>query len=208
VTPPQNAKTESGTYGASRTVRHVTQAPGHLRRLTAAVVVNDRLDAASGAGGKGTWKPRNAAELHTLTVLAEAAVGFDPARGDVVTVQDLPFDENRNAAPASMLNQAREALENSPVLVKYATLLAALLLLVLVVIRPAVRKAQLQAHITSGERAKLAAPVEPAAPPTPEQAAIETERQRVQRVFDQVADTLKRDPSQSSRLLQSWIHSD
>ena len=43
TTPPQSAKTESGTYGASRTVRHVVENPGRVRRLTAAIVVNDRL---------------------------------------------------------------------------------------------------------------------------------------------------------------------
>jgi flagellar M-ring protein FliF len=43
TTPPQTAKTESGTYGASKTVRHVVENPGRVRRLTAAIVVNDRL---------------------------------------------------------------------------------------------------------------------------------------------------------------------
>ena len=41
--PPQSAKTESGTYGVSKTVRHVVENPGQVRRLTAAIVVNDRL---------------------------------------------------------------------------------------------------------------------------------------------------------------------
>ena len=40
---PQSAKTESGTYGVSKTVRHVVDNPGRVRRLTAAIVVNDRL---------------------------------------------------------------------------------------------------------------------------------------------------------------------
>ena len=43
TTPPQSAKTESGTYGASKTVRHKVESPGRVRRLTAAIVVNDRL---------------------------------------------------------------------------------------------------------------------------------------------------------------------
>ena len=40
---PQSAKTESGTYGVSKSVRHVVDNPGRIRRLTAAIVVNDRL---------------------------------------------------------------------------------------------------------------------------------------------------------------------
>ena len=43
TTPPQAAKTESGTYGASKTDRHIVEGPGRVRRLTAAIVVNDRL---------------------------------------------------------------------------------------------------------------------------------------------------------------------
>jgi len=34
------------------------------------------------------------------------------------------------------------------------------------------------------------------------------ERIRNQEIFEQVASHLKREPTQSSRLLQSWIHSD
>ena len=210
VTPPQSAKTESGTYGASRTVRHVTQGPGHIRRLTAAVVVNDRMEALTGGqnGGHPSWKPRSAEELRTLTSLAQAAVGFDSTRGDLVTVQDMSFDENRNAVSRSLLSQVLEMIERSPVLMKFATLLAGLVLLITLAIRPALKQAK-EAAITAGRTPALTAPAAvPDSLPTAEQAALDSEKLRVQRVFDQVTETLKRDPAQSSRLLQSWIHSD
>ena len=41
--PPQTAKSESSTYGVSKTVKHTVENPGRVRRLTAAIVVNDRL---------------------------------------------------------------------------------------------------------------------------------------------------------------------
>jgi flagellar M-ring protein FliF len=149
--------------------------------------------------------------LKNLTALAQAAVGFDTARGDLVSVQDLSFDENRNRVPVSPLKQALDAVERSPVLVKYGTILAGLSLLILFAIRPALGRAK-RSPAESAEAkspAELAAPAtEPAALPSAEQALMEAERQRVQRVFDQVTETLKRDPAQSSRLLQSWIHSD
>jgi len=37
---------------------------------------------------------------------------------------------------------------------------------------------------------------------------VDPERQRSQEIFEQVTSHLKREPTQSSRLLQSWIHSD
>jgi flagellar M-ring protein FliF len=207
VAPPQSAKTESGTYGASKVVRHVTQGPGHIRRLTAAVVVNDRM--ATGQNGKQVnWQPRSAEELRTLTALAQAAVGFDSTRGDMVTVQDLAFDENRNAVQASSVGRTLDQMEHSPVLVKYATLLAAVLLLILLVIRPTMRRGR-EAAVEAAKPAELAVPaVEQAVLPGAEQVALDSERLRVQQVFDQVSETLKRDPAQSSRLLQSWIHSE
>jgi len=220
VTAPQSAKTESANYGASHTVRHVMQGPGHIRRLTAAIVVNDRVDAAGGQKSRTVaWKPRTADELRTLTALAQAAVGFDQSRGDLVTVQDLAFDQNRTAVPASLVSGALEGIENSPVLVKYGTLLAAVILLILLVIRPALSKAKVRSVAAGAAKslpgampspAELAAGAVPAPPalPTAEQAVLDLERARVQRVFEQVTETLKRDPAQSSRLLQSWIHSE
>jgi flagellar M-ring protein FliF len=211
VAPPESAKSESGTYGASKTVRHTMEGPGHIRRLTAAVVVNDRMEA-PGTGQQGkqaVWVPRSAGELRTLTALAQAAVGFDSSRGDIVTVQDLAFDENGNAAPASIWSQVLDMAERSPVLVKYGSLLAGLMLFILLVIRPVLGRAAGSARaLAEGKTPELAAIREPGALPSPEQATLDAERQRVQRVFDQVTDTLKRDPAQSSRLLQSWIHSD
>jgi len=42
----------------------------------------------------------------------------------------------------------------------------------------------------------------------PEPAEIDPERARSQEIFEQVTTHVKREPTQSSRLLQSWIHSD
>jgi flagellar M-ring protein FliF len=43
---------------------------------------------------------------------------------------------------------------------------------------------------------------------TPEPVEVDPERLRSQEIFEQVTGHLKREPTQSSRLLQSWIHSD
>ncbi len=205
-TPPQSAKSESGTYGVSRKVRHVTEASGHLRRLTAAIVVNDRMLAASQKGKSATWTPRSAEELRTLTALAQAAVGFDSVRGDLVTVQDLAFDENRNVAQASPAKQALQMVEGSPILVKYLALTLGLLLLIMLAIRPAFRNAGSAPKLKS-ERPSASGASQPLMT-APEPSGQLVERERVQQVFQQVSDQLRRDPTQSSRLLQSWIQSD
>jgi flagellar M-ring protein FliF len=209
VNLPQNAKTESGTYGASRKVKHTTQGPGRIRRLTAAVIVNDRMEGLQQKGKTPKWQVRTPEELRTLTALAQAAVGFDSGRGDVVSVQNLAFDENGKGNAGSPMLQLMESVEHSPVMVKYATILLGVVLVILFGIRPALRIAKTApSPSTDLLTRELAAVTARAALPPLDAAVEDLERQRVQRVFDQVTDTLKRDPAQSSRLLQSWIHSE
>jgi flagellar M-ring protein FliF len=209
---PQTAKTESGTYGASKTVRHVLQNPGRVRRMTAAIVVNDRLAEAASHGKAAVWKPWSADELRNLTALAQAAVGFDTTRGDLLTVEDLAFEENRTAQPASLPGQVLATVENSPVLVKYAALLIGLLIVVAFAVRPALKGVRAVSakpgtmaakELPPGTEAAAQRVLNPAEPAEPD-----PERIRVQEIFDQVSDHLKREPAQSSRLLQSWIQSD
>jgi len=209
---PQTAKSESGTYGASKTVKHVLQNPGRVRRMTAAIVVNDRLAEAAAHGKAAVWKPRPADELRNLTALAQASVGFDVSRGDMLTVEDLAFDENRAAQPASVPGQILATAENSPILVKYAALLIGLLIVVAFVVRPALKAVRAEAGKAAKTAVKeLPGGVDAAAPHVLSSASppeLDPERIRVQEIFDQVSGQLKREPAQSSRLLQSWIHSD
>jgi flagellar M-ring protein FliF len=214
TTPPQTAKTESGTYGASKTERHEIDSPGRVRRLTAAIVVNDRLAQPASAGKSALWQPRSADELRNLTALAQAAVGFDTTRGDMLTVEDLAFDQNRSEPPAPAVERWMNTAEDSPVLVKYAALLAGLLVLLALGVRPALRLAGSghpgRAATKPGTR-EIGAGTPAAAQTvlkTPEPVEVDPERIRTQEIFEQVTAHLKREPTQSSRLLQSWIHSD
>jgi flagellar M-ring protein FliF len=215
TTPPQSAKTESGTYGASKTVRHIIENPGRIRRLTAAIVVNDRLAQIATRGKAAVWQPRSTEEIHNLTALAQAAVGFDTARGDLVTVQDLAFEDNRTAQPVSLPGQVLATAENSPILVKYAALMAGLIVVLALGVRPALRRARPTASAnseenkTAGKELPTGSPAAPAQTFKPlEPIELDPERIRAQEIFDQVSGHLKREPTQSSRLLQSWIHSD
>src|SRR6266567_2233713 len=139
-TPPQTAKSESSTYGVSKTVKHIVQNPGRVRRLTAAVVVNDRQTQPASKGKAAVWQSRSADELRNLNLLAQAAVGFDSTRGDMLTVQDLAFDENRTLVVVSPLTRVLKEVEDSPELIKYAALLAGMLVLVAFGVRPALKR--------------------------------------------------------------------
>jgi flagellar M-ring protein FliF len=212
ATGMQSARSESGTYGASKTVRHVIEGPGRVRRLTAAIVVNDRLLETASQGKAAQWQPRSADELRNLTALAQASVGFDVARGDVLQVEDLAFEENRLQQPVSLPSQLLATAEGSPVLIKYAAILTGILVVVAFGVRPALR----HARFAPGPAIKVGVRelpghsevAEPRAFRPPDPVEVDPERLRAQEIFEQVTGHLKREPTQSSRLLQSWIHSD
>ena len=166
TTAPQTAKTESSTYGASKTDRHVVEGPGRVRRLTAAIVVNDRLAQAASSGKPAVWQPRSADEVRNLTALAQAAIGFDVARGDMLTVEDLSFDRNRSEQPSSIIERWAATAENSPVLVKYVALFAGLLVILAFGVRPALRRAGPSGRIPSWPSRPSRIPA-PSSRPTP-----------------------------------------
>ena len=212
--PGETQSTESGTYGVSKTVRHTVEDPGRLRRLTAAIVVNDKLMRPAGKAGAAQWQPWTPGDLRNLTALAQAAVGFDAARGDVVTVQDLAFEENRAAEPVSLPQKALGAVAGQPLLIKYLALLAGMVLVLFFGVRPALQTAQraLHAGATAGEIGAVhdlhGQPLDSGGAHAPLPPLPDPERLRSQEIFDQVTGHLKREPTQSSRLLQSWIHSE
>lgn len=213
MTAPQESKTESGTYGVSKSVRHVLENPGKIHRLTAAIVVNDRLIRAASKTSQAEWQPRSADELRNLITLAQAAVGFDAARGDMLTVEDLAFDENRPLPSTPLPAQILSAAEKSPVLVKYLTLLLGLLAVAAFAVRPVLRRASsprsenAASPGTPFELAGQSSSATPALNPSMP-AQLDPERTRTQEILDQISSQLRRDPAQSSRLLQSWIHSE
>lgn len=199
----QSEKQESGTYGASKKVRHTTQGAGRVRRITAAVLINQRMVV---NGRQVSWQPRSPEEMKRLSDLAEAVIGYDPSRGDTVSVEDLPFDSQTDHQPP-LGHRFLAAVSQSGPLLKFATILLAMLALLLFVVRP------LMAVVKPGEIPALPSPstalagaVE--APPTPDQIAAERQKQHMQLVFEQVTDHLRREPAQSTRLLQSWIHTE
>jgi flagellar M-ring protein FliF len=214
TTPPETAQTESGSYAASKTMRHTIQNPGRVRRMTAAIVVNHRLVTAAHGGMPAAWQPWSSADLRNLTELAQAAVGFDSSRGDMVTVQDMAFQDDRDGSSQPVVQRVLDAAESSPHVLKYLALVLGVFLVLAMGVRPALREA---ARLPAGARStrregprELGAGgdrTETALKP-PEPAEVDPERIRTQEILNQVTSHLKREPTQSSRLLQSWIHSD
>lgn len=204
VSEAQNLKQESGTYGASKKVRHTTQGAGKVRRITAAILVNHRM---ATKGKQVSWQTRSPDEMRRITDLAQAAIGFDGARGDLVSVEDIAFEDPLSPQPALGERFLKTAAE-SEVFLKYGVILFTMLALFIFVVRPVLAKM------------KAATPLQIPGPPSrvtiasgdeesqlsPERLAAEKHNHQAQAIFDQVTEHLRREPVQSTRLLQSWIH--
>jgi len=207
TTVPQTSKTESGTYGVSKTVRHKMENSGKVRRLTAAVVVNDRMVTAAAKGRPAQWQPRSADEIRNLTTLAQAAAGSDSARGDVVSVQNMTFDDNLVRPGQSMPAQVISIVQGSPDLVKYLSLMIGTSIVVLFGLRPALRQILAFTKIAGAKGQTESGYVNELTHPA--QAALQDPgRMRAQEIYEKVTSQIKSEPTQSSRLLQSWIHSE
>jgi flagellar M-ring protein FliF len=122
-------------FELDRTVSHVREAPGGLRRLSVAVVVDHQeRPNAEGILERG---PLSEEEMARITTLVREAVGFDPERGDSVNVINASFRPVEIPEP---LPQA--PLWQEPWVMDMAkTLLAVILVLVLAltVLRPLMR---------------------------------------------------------------------
>lgn len=84
-------------FEMDRAVRHEKNAMGTIDRLSVAVVVNERMAPLPADGkplpaGAPTTIPYTAQELDRMLNLVRSAVGYNEARGDVVTVAPARFE--------------------------------------------------------------------------------------------------------------------
>lgn len=87
----ENSETRSVTnFEVSETQREILKAPGAIKRVSVAVLVNDMETAQ--ADGTLVRTPRSAEELEDLRVLVASAIGFDPERGDEITIRSMTFE--------------------------------------------------------------------------------------------------------------------
>jgi flagellar M-ring protein FliF len=226
----QSLREENGTYGVTKHLVHTEQGPGRVRRVSAAVVVNDRsLTEGVGKLEHTVWKPRSAEEMHRLEELAQAAVGFDPRRGDQVVIQNVSFSTNTPEIPPGtaerLSTEARELMHSQPGLMRTVMIGLCAVLLVIFVLRPMAKQVSetlrqpmlLSAGNTTTQRTTAGSMEREAERMLPQEEAAEEEvlpvRTRTKKhllqqgIFEHVSDHIRREPAQSTRLIEAWIGS-
>lgn len=133
--PGSSAKNATRNFELDKTITHTRLATGSLRRLSVAVVVDDQRTI--GADGKTKTQPYTPADINRFSDLVKQAVGFDSARGDQVTVNNVAFKipEELAALPETPVWEQGWFLD----LMKQLVAVLAVLLVLFGVLRPTMR---------------------------------------------------------------------
>lgn len=215
----QSSHSESATYAVSKSVRHTMQPPGRVKRIAAAVLVDDAAETAESNGVKTqSRRKRTSEEMKQIEKLAGAAIGLDVQRGDMLAVQNLSFQELpvEKPLPPSKLETARKVVAQWSGLLRYAGIFALFLIVYFLILRPVKKQMvaawrELPARVAEktkqlGKAATAAtlatAGVEIELPPGTEQA------RRATTLKKQLADKVRTEPAAASRLVQTWIRED
>ncbi|MGC3979890.1 MAG: flagellar basal-body MS-ring/collar protein FliF [Steroidobacteraceae bacterium] len=191
-------KQSTRNYEIDRTLAYTKQLPGHLKRLSVAVLVDNLR--ATDADGKVTETPWTPEQLESMTKLVRDAVGFDEKRGDSVNVVNSSF------RPAAV--EAAGELQSVPIwerpwvrdIAKLVIGLIVLLVLIQSVIKPLMRS--------------LMASAAPAPTPLPAPTQQALEQQSVggapaQKGYEQqIADArtlVNQDPARVAQVVKSWV---
>ncbi len=131
--PISTSKNSTINYEIDKTIRHVKQSIGTIKRLSAAVVVNQRKEI--GKDGKPANKPLPDGELKQISDLVKEAMGFSKDRGDTISVANAPFTviEKDEGMP---LWRDPEMISLIKDLIKYGVLAGIIAYLLLGVVRP------------------------------------------------------------------------
>jgi flagellar M-ring protein FliF len=137
----QNNETrERINYEVSETETEIVRAPGAIKRLTVAVLVNNATVVGED-GQSNNVAPRDDSELEALRELVSSAVGFDETRGDIITIKSMSLQSVSpagTAAGTSVFDSINLDLMSA---LQMAVLAVVTLILGLFVVRPVLARA-------------------------------------------------------------------
>jgi flagellar M-ring protein FliF len=204
--PVQSSKTENVQYGVDRTITRTITPAGGIKRITAAILVDDAI-VKSVRGGKTTFtrQARSPEELAQVRELAQAAIGFDARRGDVLTVQDMSFAATSAEADMSAptwTTQVQKTITDYSAVLRPVSLLLLFMLAYLLFLRP------IQKHVLSP--AALSAGTQPALTSTgqqslPSAAGLLDDSMRAAQLKQQALELVRQKPVDAARALRAWV---
>ena len=159
-----NLHKESTTnYEVDRTIRYTKLPVGSIKRLSAAVIVNNRT--ITDKAGKATSKPLSDSEKAQIEALVKEAMGFNASRGDTLNVLNSEFNTEKETPVVEIpLWKQPEMIALGKDLMRYLIIAGIGVYLLFGVIRPAIksiekaRKKAEEERLREVEAAKAAMP--------------------------------------------------
>ena len=212
----QSTKSESGTYGVNKLVRHTIEPAGQIKRIAAALLVDDVVTVEQKNNQRAAVRrKRTPEEMKQIEGLAAAALGIDAKRGDLLAVENLSFTSLQQEAPLppTMLEKVQRNLRDWTWLVRYLALACLFGSVYTLLLRP-VKKQVMTALREMPARAaasKLVLPGDPKGQPLegggPVLEALETNPalKKLGALKNQLVEKVRSEPAGASQLVQSWL---
>ncbi len=206
-----SSRSDSTTYAVSKSLHHSLEPPGRVRRIAAAVLVDDAVEISEQAGQRATARhKRSAEEMKEIEQLAQAAIGIDPQRGDVLAVENLSFQQSpaETLAPPTKSERWRHVIQPWAWALRYVGLAALFLVVYWLVLRPVKKQALAAFRELPGRVIGRLVPETSGIPgstqlgmgkDTPEGGTRASHLKRM------LAEKVKAEPESASRLVRSWV---
>jgi flagellar M-ring protein FliF len=213
ATATQGIRSESKTYAVSHTTRHLLEPAGRVKRVAAAILVDDVFEAKTENGKtQETRRKRTPEEMKQIEELAKAAIGFDVQRGDQFSLQNISFSQPPVdlPAPAGKFQRFVHFAERWTGLLRYLAISALFAFVYLLVLRPVKKQviAMLQAplrHALAPGAATGGAAAALGGEGTEAGGILETTVPRMVALKKTLVMKVKEDPKAASRLIQNWL---
>lgn len=209
-------------FEVTKTVRHTKAPVGTIERLSVAVLVDQKT--VVDADGNVTREPLSQVELDQITALVREAVGFDPRRGDSISVMNAAFQGDGLDGPRVPWYEQPQAWEVGKLAL--ATLVA--LVLVLKVIAPIVRtllggdkpaqkeeqpaqqEEQTEQPLLEGgeETPQLAAPEQEPLPVEQQPQLLGLTSSSYEEALMMARQVVNQDPTVAANVVKSWLSED
>jgi flagellar M-ring protein FliF len=150
-------------YEVDRAIEKLKSSKGQLRRVSAAVVVDHKYEKGAPASARRKLA-YTAEEIQQINSLVKDAIGYVQARGDTVSVVNLPFSEEPVVEAAVVTPDLVSQL------VRYGAIALAVLFAYFAILRPLIKPAP----------APKTEPVAPAVPDVPQVTAADRMREQIQ----------------------------
>ncbi len=216
----QSSRSESSTYAVSKNVRRTVQPSGRIRRIAAAVLVDDATESSEQAGKRTTTRrKRTAEELKEIEQLARAAIGIDAERGDLLAVENLSFQELpvEKPQPPTPLERGTRVVQQWSGILRYAGIGLLFLIVYFLILRPIKKQTLASLRALPARQSKAGKELVGDAIGTPGSATTleagglpqsPEGAKRAAQLKHQLAEKIKAEPAVASRLVQSWIRED